>query len=380
MKNSLNITAAGEDLLAYVNDGTNRLMINGTEIPSGSWTGAGTYTDTVQGHAISITKVEDLDGNVAIRKTAAYTYELYKIKKDSGGGGGGGEPNPPTLLWTNPDDSANFIAQTVSLSKDTASFDAFIVYIKYGAGGGAYHANLVYNNGASQTVFAARASTDSPTTLTQRDVSISGTSAVFTTGRYLQSNSQSNGDNYAIPKAIYGVQFSGATGPEGPAGQDGQDGQDGENGRGIVSIEKTATAGLVDIYTITYTDGTTSTFDVTNGRDGGASQTLLYTNSNTGANFSAQTIPLSETADSFDWLIAVCRAKTNKNMRVIMWMLPAGQSIIFSAPFDGSSEGFVGRTFNVSGTSVAISAAYAVGSGTTFNQFVIPEYIYGFKY
>lgn len=35
--------------------------------------------------------------------------------------------------------------------------------------------------------------------------------------------------------------------------------------RGIVSIEKTATNGLVDTYTITYTDATTSTFEVTNG-------------------------------------------------------------------------------------------------------------------
>ena len=46
-------------------------------------------------------------------------------------------------------------------------------------------------------------------------------------------------------------------------------GQDGEDGRGIVSIEKTATAGLVDTYTITYTDGTTSTYTVTNGSSGG---------------------------------------------------------------------------------------------------------------
>ena len=35
--------------------------------------------------------------------------------------------------------------------------------------------------------------------------------------------------------------------------------------KGIASIDKTATAGLVDTYTITYTDGTTSTFTVTNG-------------------------------------------------------------------------------------------------------------------
>lgn len=38
--------------------------------------------------------------------------------------------------------------------------------------------------------------------------------------------------------------------------------------RYIVSIEQTATDGLQDIYTITYSDGTTSTFTVTNGEDG----------------------------------------------------------------------------------------------------------------
>ena len=36
----------------------------------------------------------------------------------------------------------------------------------------------------------------------------------------------------------------------------------------VVSIEKTGTSGLVDTYTITYSDGTTSTFTVTNGADG----------------------------------------------------------------------------------------------------------------
>ena len=42
----------------------------------------------------------------------------------------------------------------------------------------------------------------------------------------------------------------------------------GKDGRGIVSIIKTATSGLVDTYTITYSDNTTSTFNVTNGKDG----------------------------------------------------------------------------------------------------------------
>lgn len=42
-------------------------------------------------------------------------------------------------------------------------------------------------------------------------------------------------------------------------------GQIGETGNGIASISKTGTSGLVDTYTITFTDGTTTTFDVTNG-------------------------------------------------------------------------------------------------------------------
>lgn len=43
---------------------------------------------------------------------------------------------------------------------------------------------------------------------------------------------------------------------------------DGQNGKGIASIEKKSTEGLVDTYTITYTDGTTFDFEVTNGADG----------------------------------------------------------------------------------------------------------------
>lgn len=54
--------------------------------------------------------------------------------------------------------------------------------------------------------------------------------------------------------------------PKGPQGATGA------TGNGIASITKTGTSGLVDTYTITYTDGTTSTFTVTNGQDGGSSE------------------------------------------------------------------------------------------------------------
>ena len=51
----------------------------------------------------------------------------------------------------------------------------------------------------------------------------------------------------------------------------GDTGATGATGKGIASITKTGTSGLVDTYTITYTDGTTSTYQVTNGADGSGS-------------------------------------------------------------------------------------------------------------
>jgi hypothetical protein len=51
-------------------------------------------------------------------------------------------------------------------------------------------------------------------------------------------------------------------------GQNGTDGRNGTDGNGIVSIVKTSTSGLVDTYTITFDDGDFTTFEVTNGASG----------------------------------------------------------------------------------------------------------------
>ena len=81
MKNVLIISTTEEELLSNVDDGTNRLFVNGSEIPSTDWMGTGNYTATVEGHAITIAKidVDSLDGlNVSLAKTADYTYEIRK--------------------------------------------------------------------------------------------------------------------------------------------------------------------------------------------------------------------------------------------------------------------------------------------------------------
>ena len=65
---------------------------------------------------------------------------------------------------------------------------------------------------------------------------------------------------------------------DGQNGADGQDGAKGDTGNGISKIEKTATSGLTDTYTITFTDGTTFDYDVVNGADGA----VLSVNGKTG--------------------------------------------------------------------------------------------------
>ena len=48
-------------------------------------------------------------------------------------------------------------------------------------------------------------------------------------------------------------------------GKDGSPGLPGATGNGISSINKTSTSGLIDTYTITYTNGNATTYTVKNG-------------------------------------------------------------------------------------------------------------------
>lgn len=61
---------------------------------------------------------------------------------------------------------------------------------------------------------------------------------------------------------------NGEDGATGPQGETGPQGSPGPTGTGIASVVKTGTSGLVDTYTITFTDTTTTTFTITNGADG----------------------------------------------------------------------------------------------------------------
>lgn len=72
MKNVLFIENQEVTLLSNVDDGTNRLFINGTEIPYSYWVGTGTYTyDSI---VINKTKSTTLDGNLALKEVSEGEY------------------------------------------------------------------------------------------------------------------------------------------------------------------------------------------------------------------------------------------------------------------------------------------------------------------
>ena len=60
----------------------------------------------------------------------------------------------------------------------------------------------------------------------------------------------------------------GEKGEKGDPGAQGEKGEQGVAGSGVRSVEKTGSDGLTDIYTITFEDGKTATFAVTNGEKG----------------------------------------------------------------------------------------------------------------
>ena len=86
MKNIILINEDGELLVSSTNDGTNSLYINGVAIPSSQWVGSGNYTATIEGHAITIAKIDDASGNVQLIRNSVYNYALKTAPAQGSGG------------------------------------------------------------------------------------------------------------------------------------------------------------------------------------------------------------------------------------------------------------------------------------------------------
>ena len=75
MKNSLILENSEIALYSTADDGTNRLFINNTLIPTSSWVGTGVYTY----QNITIHKAESLTGNLMLKKLADFEYFFVNV-------------------------------------------------------------------------------------------------------------------------------------------------------------------------------------------------------------------------------------------------------------------------------------------------------------
>ena len=91
MKNILEHTGHEQILLSNVDDGTNTLFINGSEIPSSQWVGSGNYSQVIDGVTITIAKIDNLSGDIMLRHDSGTHYVFVRPS-------GGEEGN--VILWT----------------------------------------------------------------------------------------------------------------------------------------------------------------------------------------------------------------------------------------------------------------------------------------
>ena len=112
------------------------------------------------------------------------------------------------------------------------------------------------------------------------------------------------------------------------------------NGSGIVSIEKTSTAGLIDTYTITYENGDTDTFEITNGSNGSpgyevpAGSVIYYDNDDTPQGYEPTTNP-----DLGDFQTPLAKGQVGTSSNTIDFDSYAGENSVYFINCGYSSNG-----------------------------------------
>ena len=111
-----------------------------------------------------------------------------------------------TLLWTNPNPTSSFSAQTISL--DLSKYDAVEVVFKRYTSQAIYSTQTLLEKGIK---FALGTTTDE--TFRYRTCSFSNSGVTFDTPQYMPSygswNPTATNNNCEIPYKIYGIKFGG---------------------------------------------------------------------------------------------------------------------------------------------------------------------------
>lgn len=354
------------------------------------------------------------------------------------GGEGGGTSNNMVTLWTNPNQSTGFSAQTVTLNEDASDFDLCIVTARYGYWQDSYRETIVIPDGLKHSIMSAQEGNGA--TVTYRDCTISGTSCTFGNGWYVAGNSIGNGANYCVPISVRGVKIKGVgrssqlellwtnSAPTSAFAQqtvaldltdyDAVVIECNTAGSGTGTTAQLGFVGttvrlMAEIYQIHRRLATINSDGITfgnnyylptyaNGSESASNgyliptriyglravkpkvgKTLLWTNSSPTTNFSAQTITLSKDASNYDVIYVVARYSTTDVLRGSLLLFPDGNTYPLTAhTIDNNYHRL--RWVTVNGMSVTFSISKIMttnGSvGETTTNHLIPLEIYGINF
>lgn len=226
-----------------------------------------------------------------------------------------------------------------------------------------------------------------------------GISSVVMNADYTLTINFTNGSSYTTPS------IRGAQGEQGPQGADGADGADGVGIASITLVSGTHAAGTLDTYRVTLTDGNTYDFQVYNGADGqgsagsqipkplgtGSAGTAtaysredhvhpafveLWANQNPTSSFAAQTLPL----DLSSWKMIAIQARptaTDDTASFQLCIVDSSINDVLNIPYIGGTNYFFKRKIKVTTTGVEFSTGYRNATGTTGNNYCVPQKIYG---
>ena len=180
------------------------------------------------------------------------------------------------------DDSGNILYYSRLAQPDTAR-GALSIAIPQGLAVGSYTLKVFSEqyNGDFRTDYASDFADVTLTIEQSKTISdITKTSTNGSIDTYTITFSDGSTTTFTVTNGVDGL--NGADGLNGLNGLNGVNGLNGLDGNGIVNIQKTRTDGNVDTYTITYTNGKTAIFTVTNGVKG--KDGVNGTNSSNGMN------------------------------------------------------------------------------------------------
>lgn len=180
-----------------------------TVTPDSGYSGLSSVVVAAESQPTLITKSITTNGTYNAEDDNADGYSQVSVNVS------GGSP-ALVLLWTNPNPSSSFAAQTLSL--DLSAYKFIVLYGKcaYTTSTSTYPAKetvsqFIRNNSSSyDVVFGGGSGTGSNYAYSYRSVKVTNTGIVFGTGYFRIGTSQQTGAQYAIPTYVYGITVGGA--------------------------------------------------------------------------------------------------------------------------------------------------------------------------